>query len=246
MGSFPKNKEAKATRQRRSTLKKYGWVERDFQRQLQRQNFSCYGCLTLLTQYTACVDHCHISGKVRALLCKSCNWALGHAGDDPATLRRLMALLDYNQQQTNIYVAGALKNKRVPEVANALRLKGYGVMDEWFTPGEFADTNWQLYEKGRGRTYIEALYGRAATNIFLFDKAYLDHSDAVVVVMPAGKSAMIELGYATGRGKTTCILLDGQEPERYEIMPQVATVVCNTEQDLLAYLEVNKPAKGTT
>ena len=38
------------------------------------------------------IDHCHESGRVRGLLCKPCNFALGIVEDDPARLR---ALADY-------------------------------------------------------------------------------------------------------------------------------------------------------
>lgn len=152
-----------------------------------------------------------------------------------------MAYLDYRRDKINIYLTGALKNPRIPDIGNALRARGFDVMDEWFTPGEFADTNWQAYEKKRGRSYIEALKGRAATNIFLFDCSYLDHSDVVVLVMPAGKSAMLELGYAVGRGKRTYILLDGQDPERYDIMPNLVDGVCPTLDDLIKELDSLSP-----
>jgi hypothetical protein len=34
------------------------------------------------------VDHCHTSGKIRQLLCASCNHLLGHAKDDPEICNR--------------------------------------------------------------------------------------------------------------------------------------------------------------
>lgn len=37
------------------------------------------------------VDHCHSSGKIRALLCHSCNTGIGHFRDDPATLESAAA-----------------------------------------------------------------------------------------------------------------------------------------------------------
>jgi hypothetical protein len=133
---------------------------------------------------------------------------------------------------------GALKNElRIPEIGNELRLDGYDVMDEWVTPGEHADENWQRYEKIRGRTYKEALKGRAATNIFLFDRSYIDVFDVGVLVLPCGKSAFLELGYAKGRGKKTFILLDGQEPTRFDIMPNFADKVCYDLDELKAELK---------
>lgn len=38
------------------------------------------------------IDHCHVTGAVRGLLCNGCNTALGKANDDPHLLR---AMADY-------------------------------------------------------------------------------------------------------------------------------------------------------
>lgn len=40
------------------------------------------------------VDHCHATGKIRALLCCCCNWVLGHVKDNPQTLRTAADYLD--------------------------------------------------------------------------------------------------------------------------------------------------------
>jgi hypothetical protein len=39
------------------------------------------------------VDHCHVSGKVRGILCISCNQGLGQYREDPALLERAAAYL---------------------------------------------------------------------------------------------------------------------------------------------------------
>lgn len=54
----------------------------------------CAGCLRALTRANECVDHCHLTGKVRGLLCDPCNMSLGRLGDSPETLRRLAAYLE--------------------------------------------------------------------------------------------------------------------------------------------------------
>jgi hypothetical protein len=44
---------------------------------------------------TLSVDHCHISGKVRGLLCAKCNQLIGLAGDNGDSLVVLQSALDY-------------------------------------------------------------------------------------------------------------------------------------------------------
>lgn len=230
---------------------KYGLTAHAFDRMLLRQHERCLGCHSPITGTSGSrgntqighVDHDHKTGKVRGLLCQNCNHILGAAKDDQLTLRRLMAYLDsdYDRTKVRIYLAGTLKNTRIPEIGTRLRAEGFDVMDEWYTPGEFADTNWQAYEVQRGRTYSEALRGRAATNIYLFDRAYIDLADIMVLVMPVGKSAMIELGYAKGMEKYVCIFLDGVDPDRYDIMPNFADALFSTEEALIVGLnEIRK------
>lgn len=123
------------------------------------------------------------------------------------------------------YIIGSLRNDRIPDIANAIRQEvGLDVFDDWFGAGPEADDKWQEYEQRRGRHYSEALYGHAASNITGFDKHHLDAADIGILVMPAGKSGHLEIGYMTGQGKFTYILMDG-EPERWDVMYHLCTRV---------------------
>lgn len=134
-----------------------------------------------------------------------------------------------------IYVIGSLKNKLVPDVASALREVGYEVFDDWYAAGPDADDYWQEYSRQRGLSYGEALAGPHAECVFEFDKRYLTLADTVVLVMPAGKSGHIELGWALGQGKRGFVLFDG-EPDRYDVMYKFATGVAFSLEELVDIL----------
>ncbi|CAB4161120.1 Recombination endonuclease VII [uncultured Caudovirales phage] len=56
--------------------KEYGLSELDVTQMLNEQNFQCEIC-NINIQNGYHVDHCHATGKVRALLCQKCNQAIG-------------------------------------------------------------------------------------------------------------------------------------------------------------------------
>ena len=135
-----------------------------------------------------------------------------------------------------VYVIGSLRNPEIPNIAKKLREEtGFDVFDDWFSPGPEADDYWKRYEEARGRTYQEALNGWAGKHVFEFDKFHIDRSDIGVLVMPAGKSAHLELGYMLGRGKLGYILMDS--PDRWDVMVQFATGVFFNMNDLLEELK---------
>ena len=122
----------------------------------------------------------------------------------------------------SIYLIGALKNWDIVTLANELEHAGFDVFADWITPGPEADTYLLKYAKLRGWSYKQALNSSAATHVFEFDKYHIDRCDIVVMVMPAGKSGHLELGYARGCGKPGYILFD-KEPERFDVMYKFAT-----------------------
>lgn len=143
-----------------------------------------------------------------------------------------------------IYLIGSLRNPRVPEVAKELRTWGFEVFDEWHAAGEEADQKWRDYEVARGHTFSEALKGYPARHVFEYDRLHLLRSTTVVLMLPAGKSGHLELGWALGKGKQGYILLDG-EPDRFDVMCAFADDVFTDLQQLVNQLilsgEANKP-----
>ena len=135
-----------------------------------------------------------------------------------------------------IYVIGSLRNPEVPKAGNYLRSLGHDVVDDWFSAGEIADDRWREYEIARGRSYSQALKGLHARHVFSFDFWHLTRADSGVLILPAGRSAHLELGYLIGRGKPAYIVL-GEEYDRWDVMYQFATGVFRTVEDLGANLQ---------
>lgn len=125
-----------------------------------------------------------------------------------------------------IYLIGSLRNPEVPVFAEQLRAAGFEVFDDWYAAGPEADDRWRDYEKGRGHSFIEALDGHAANHVYHYDRSHLDRADAAVLLLPAGKSGHLELGYIMGAGKPGYIVL-GDEPERFDVMYRFANQVFN-------------------
>ena len=77
-------RDAKRTNARRSFLKvKYGISLEDYDAMLARQGGVCAACKNKKRRSgRLCVDHCHVTGKVRGLLCRNCNFGLGLFRDD--------------------------------------------------------------------------------------------------------------------------------------------------------------------
>ena len=131
-----------------------------------------------------------------------------------------------------VYVIGSLSNPRVEEVADRLRAEGFDAFDQWrAAEGDF----WASYAQRRGMSFRDALAMDFTETAFQFDLKYLHKADTGVLVMPAGRSAGLELGYLLGRGKRGYVLYDG-EPERPDLMTKLATGVCFSAEELIEVL----------
>ncbi|MBQ1000616.1 endonuclease VII domain-containing protein [Streptomyces nigra] len=85
-------KACKAVQGRQGHLKRaYGITEADRQGLVASQGGVCCICLAALPEH---VDHCHETGRVRGVLCFSCNAALGQFKDRPDVIRRAAAYVE--------------------------------------------------------------------------------------------------------------------------------------------------------
>ena len=74
--------------------RRYGITEQQFDDLFVKQDYRCAICLEELSKTyhhgihkRATLDHCHKTGKVRGILCDSCNSIVAMCKDDPNILR---------------------------------------------------------------------------------------------------------------------------------------------------------------
>lgn len=143
----------------------------------------------------------------------------------------------------NIYVASSWRNTDQPRVVRLLREAGHEVYDfRNPEPGDSGfhwseiDPQWKKWNPCQFRAYLTH---PVADRGFNFDMAALRRCDACLLVMPCGRSAHLELGWAIGAGKRTCILLSDGEPElMYKIVDEI---VIDMDEVLKWLREVDNP-----
>ena len=77
----------------------YGISLQDYNRMFAEQEGCCAICHTHQSQFKRAfaVDHCHDTGKVRALLCLNCNTGIGKFNDNTEFLRMAIDYLEKHQ-----------------------------------------------------------------------------------------------------------------------------------------------------
>jgi len=103
----PEKSRAYAARMKfKYALRDYGITRDEYEAMVARQGGRCAICHENPRPVRGCirlhVDHDHVTGKVRGLLCQLCNLALGKFRDDP---RRLMSAIHYLAAQQAELVA---------------------------------------------------------------------------------------------------------------------------------------------
>lgn len=118
-----------------------------------------------------------------------------------------------------IYLASSWRNRDQPKAVEILRDAGHEVYDfrhplpknTGFSWGDIA-ADWLSWSPNK---FVDSLDNSIVRAGFNSDKAALDWCDTCVLLLPCGRSAHLEAGYAIGQGKPTLIVLseDSFEPE---------------------------------
>lgn len=74
---------------------KYGISQKQYNEMFMQQNGKCIGCERHQSEFSRplCVDHDHVNGEIRGLLCHPCNHSLGLLRDSLQTLDNLKGYL---------------------------------------------------------------------------------------------------------------------------------------------------------
>lgn len=97
---IPHNKKFYSPEERRSghLMNTYGITLEDFDRMLDDQGGGCAICGGPPKRARLGVDHNHITGEVRGLLCELCNMGLGHFKTDEEGARLLKLAIKYMEK----------------------------------------------------------------------------------------------------------------------------------------------------
>lgn len=150
-----------------------------------------------------------------------------------------------------VYVASSWRNPQQQVVCAALRDAGIDHYD-FRNPEGGTGFSWSQVKTGATpslptlRTkgsdweeveeYLAMIAHPRAEAGFGSDYAAMQKADAVVMVLPCGKSAHLELGWATGKGTATAILLE--DPVEPELMYLLADYRARDLPDLMTWLGV--------
>jgi hypothetical protein len=94
-----------AIQHRKNVLRRYRMTLNDYQILHDRQNGCCAIC-TIPSPYRLHIDHDHITGAVRALLCRGCNNGLGFFKDSIENLKTAIAYIEHHAGKSSASACG--------------------------------------------------------------------------------------------------------------------------------------------
>lgn len=102
----------------REIKRRHGLTPDAFKSMGDSQSWQCAICASNISS-GAHLDHCHATNRVRGLLCRSCNLALGGFKDRPEVLRQAASYLEASGPRIGITCGASVKQNASPVVAGA-------------------------------------------------------------------------------------------------------------------------------
>ncbi|MEK3722289.1 LexA family protein [Paenibacillus sp. FSL H8-0034] len=149
---------------------------------------------------------------------------------------RTIRLLEKKSGTRRIYLASSWKNAELVKGIKGLLVSSGFEVDAFCDPSEdrfvFSFDLLPNIENLNARTVLqEPIVQRA----FQEDKKWLDWADTVLLILPAGKSAHLEAGYAAGAGKRLVIYQDEFPAGEYDVMYGFADLVSSDLQGIIEF-----------
>jgi hypothetical protein len=147
-----------------------------------------------------------------------------------------------------IYVASSWRNSVQDVIVPVLRAAGHEVYDfKNPAPGnsgfawnalDGSPTSNPRWKEWKAEEFREHLKNPIAAAGFKLDMDALRWSDACVLVLPCGRSAHLELGWAAGAGKKSmALMMDENGPHEPELMYLMLDAVCTSQHEMISTLE---------
>lgn len=135
-----------------------------------------------------------------------------------------------------IYVASSWRNQYQPDVIKLLRELGHDPYD-FRNPGSVPGFKWVEVDPDWGswdtHKYRDSLQHDAANRGFATDMKALIGADTVLLVLPCGRSAHLEAGYAVGTCANTAVYIP--EPIEPELMYKMFGRILIDNNELVAW-----------
>lgn len=176
------------------------------------------------------------------LLCEACGWCQHPSISDVVCD---LCGRDVEVRPLKIYLASSWRNPRQPEIVRLLRGLGHEVYD-FRNPGpddkgfgwSEIDPEWRDWTPEKFRRILAHPIAKRG---FGNDFRAMQWADTFVLLLPCGRSAHLEAGWAIGAGKRTLILVEPGEPE---LMYKLAGEICTSVAELTDRLRL-KPEDVT-
>ena len=149
-------------------------------------------------------------------------------------------------RELKVYVASSWRNLLQPAIVTMIRRMGHKVYDfRNPRPGDVGfswreiDPNWQQWSPTE---YREAMKHPVAERGYNLDIEALRACDVCVLVLPSGRSASWEFGYACGQGRRGIVVMfEACEPE---LMYREQTIVTSPDELFDAFGFCMEEARG--